>query len=148
MTFLVAWLQAGGIRGSAIVTSIAASWVHARALGTVLLRRSAAWSPTNRARRSRGNLWSVLPHACLLVLNVAALAVGLIVPADPATTYLSCFWAGLNVLLLGRIVWEGVRPRRSPTVPAGTPTASFPMVGNVALELTSPRTAHSSGVPS
>ena len=148
MTFLVAWLQAGGIRGSAIVTSIAASWVHARALGTVLLRRSAAWSPTNRARRSRGNLWSVLPHACLLVLNVAALAVGLIVPADPATTYLSCFWAGLNVLLLGRIVWEGVRPRRSPTLPAGTPTASFPMVGNVALELTSPRTAHSSGVPS
>lgn len=146
MTFLVAWLQAGGIRGSAIVTSIAASWVHARALVAVLLKRRATWSATNRAGRSTGNLWSVLPHAFLLVLNVAGIAVGLTVLADPATTYLSCFWAGLNVLLLGRIVWEGVRPRSTASAPVDAPFAPFPMVGNVALELTRPRTAPSSGV--
>jgi cellulose synthase (UDP-forming) len=118
MTFLVAWLQAGGIRGSAIITSIAASWVHAQALVGVLLRRRIGWSATNRVGRSTGNLWSVLPHAVLLVLNLAGIAVGLSVLADPATTYLSCFWAALNVALLGRIVREGLRrPASAPPAP-------------------------------
>jgi cellulose synthase (UDP-forming) len=144
MTFLVAWLQAGGLRGSAIITSIAASWVHARALVAVLLRRRATWSATNRVGRSSGNLWSVLPHACLLVLNLVGIVVGLTVLADPATTYLSCVWAALNVLLLGRIVWEGVRP--SGSVASLDEDVPFPMSGNVALELPALRTAPTPGV--
>jgi len=142
MTFLVAWLQAGGIRGSAIVTSIAASWVHARALVAVLLHRRAGWSATNRAGRSAGNLWSVLPHAVLLVLNVAGIAVGLTVLADPATTYLSSFWAALNVALLGRIVWEGIRPSTADLDAPHGPT----LENNVVFQPRRPTAAPTPGV--
>ena len=134
MTFLVAWLQAGGIRGSAIVTSIAASWVHARALVAVVFRRRATWAATNRAGRSGGNLWSVLPHAVLMVLNAAGIVVGLTVMADPATTYLSTLWAALNVLLLGRIVWEGVRRQALHDVLDADPAPVHLLVGNVARD--------------
>ncbi len=146
MTFLVAWLQAGGIRGSAIITSIAASWVHARALVSVLLRRRAVWSATNRAGGTAGNLWSVLPHALLLVLNVTALVVGLSVVSDPATTYLSACWAALNVLLLGRIVLEGLRPQRPTSTDADAPRPTL-LVGNTAVQ-SPPTVTATSGVSS
>jgi cellulose synthase/poly-beta-1,6-N-acetylglucosamine synthase-like glycosyltransferase len=145
LTFLVAWLQAGGIRGSAIVTSIAASWVHARALVAVLFRRRATWSATHRAGSSHGNLWSVLPHAVLLVLNLTGIVVGLAVLADPATTYLCSLWAALNVLLLGRIVWEGIRRR---PVEAGDIAPAFRMTGNVARQNDLVHQPYSTGVPS
>ena len=145
LTFLVAWLQAGGIRGSAIVTSIAASWVHARALVAVLFRRRATWSATHRAGSSHGNLWSVLPHAVLLVLNLTGIVVGLAVLADPATTYLCSLWAALNVLLLGRIVWEGIRRR---PVEAEDIAPAFRMTGNVARQNDLVHQPYSTGVPS
>lgn len=157
MTFLVAFLQAGGIRGSAIVTSIASSWVHFRALIAVVFRRRATWSATNAAGGTRGNLWSVFPHAVVLVLNAAGIAVGLTVMADPATTYLSCFWAGLNVLLLGRIVREGLRrPADGPADPienSRDDDVLAPGVTRTALPWGTATTSqapatHSTGVPS
>ncbi|SDP69671.1 cellulose synthase (UDP-forming) [Klenkia soli] len=139
MTFLVAILQAGGLRGSAIVTSIASSWVHARALVAVLLRRRATWSATNASGRVGGNLWSVFPHAVLMTLNAAGIVVGFTVMADPATTYLSAFWAGLNVLLLGRIVREGLRRGPATAVDEDhTPLADAPSAEPAAVRTPGP----------
>jgi cellulose synthase (UDP-forming) len=108
MVMLVTWLQSGGFRVAAIVASIGAAPVHARALSATLRNRPATWSATNAGRGGR-SLWVVMPHLALLVLNVTAIAVGLIVMADPAPTWLCVGWASMHVLILGRMIIEAAR---------------------------------------
>jgi cellulose synthase (UDP-forming) len=119
LTLLVTWLQSGGFKLAAIVTSLGAGPVHVRALWSVVTRRRATWTVTNRASRSTASLWAVMPLVLLLVLNLTGIAVGVVVMADPAPTWLSIGWASLHVLVLGRMIGEavlegsGTRVRRS-----------------------------------
>ena len=106
MTLLVTWLQSGGFRIAAIVASIGAAPVHARALVTVIRNRKAVWNATNQAGGSRRSLWVVMPHVALLLLNLTAIAVGIAVMADPAPTWLSVAWAAMIVFILGRMIAE------------------------------------------
>lgn len=123
MTLLVTWLQSGGFRVSAIVTSIGAAPVHLRALAATLRNKPARWTATNQLGGGARSLWAVMPHLWLLVLNVMAIAVGVIVMADPPPTWLSVGWAGMIVLILGRMIVESLRrapaePQPAPRVPA------------------------------
>jgi cellulose synthase (UDP-forming) len=137
MTLLVTWLQSGGFRVAAIVASIGAVPVHARALLAVLTRRKARWTATNTAGGGRQALWAVMPHIALLVLNVTAIAVGFMVMTDPGPTWLSIGWATMIIFILGRMIGEvfvghritsGTQPTTSPaptaTTPATTPAST------------------------
>jgi cellulose synthase (UDP-forming) len=108
-TLAVTWLQSGGFRLSAIVTSIAAAPVHLRAMWGVVTRRKSSWTATNSARRSTSSLWPVMPHIFLIGLNACAIAVGLSVFANPAPTMLAIGWASVHTALLGRVVFEAMR---------------------------------------
>ena len=108
MVLVVTWLQSGGFKGSAIVASIGAAPVHARAFVATLRRRSAKWSATNQVGAGTRSLWVVMPQLALVLLNVTGIVVGLTVMADPAPTWLSVGWASMIVLILGRIIVESV----------------------------------------
>jgi cellulose synthase (UDP-forming) len=108
MVLLVTWLQSGGFKGSAIVASIGAAPVHARALWATLRRKPAKWSATNQVGAGTRSLWAVMPQLALVLLNATGIVVGLIVMADPAPTWLSVAWASMIVLILGRIIVESV----------------------------------------
>jgi cellulose synthase (UDP-forming) len=105
---LVTWLQSGGFKLSAIVASIGAAPVHLRAFGAAALNRPAKWKATNQAGAGTRSLWVVMPHTALLILNLTAIAVGVMVMADPAPTWLSVAWASMIVLILGRMIIESV----------------------------------------
>lgn len=107
MVLLVTWLQSGGFKASAIVASIGAAPVHARALWATLRNRPAVWRATNAGSGAR-SLWVVMSHVALLTLNATAIAVGLAVMADPPPTWLSAAWAAMHVVILGRMVIEAV----------------------------------------
>jgi cellulose synthase (UDP-forming) len=107
MVLLVTWLQSGGFKLSAIVASIGAAPVHARALWATLRDRPAVWRATN-SHGSVRSLWAVMPHVALLTLNATAIAVGVVVMADPPPTWLSVGWATMLVLILGRMVLASV----------------------------------------
>lgn len=109
---LVTWLQSGGFKPAAIVTSIGSAPVQARALLMVLLRRKASWSVTN-AGGSLPGVELVLPQIALLLLNATSIVVGLATIRDLPATVLSVVWATLQMLILGRVVAEAVlAPRR------------------------------------
>jgi cellulose synthase (UDP-forming) len=107
MVMLVTWLQSGGFKVSAIVASIGAAPVHARAFWATLRDRPAVWRATN-AHGGVRSLWAVMPHVALLTLNATAIAVGVVVMADPPPTWLSAAWAAMHVLILGRMVVASV----------------------------------------
>jgi cellulose synthase (UDP-forming) len=109
---LVTWLQCGGFKPAAIVSSIGAAPVQARALLMVLLRRKASWSVTN-AGGSMPGVELVLPHIALMLLNATSIVVGLATIRDLPATILSVVWALLQIVILGRVVAEAVlAPRR------------------------------------
>lgn len=110
---LVTWLQCGGFKPAAIVTSIGAAPVHARALVMALLRRKAAWTVTNGRNGELPGVELVLPQVALFVLNGAAIVVGLSGITDGPATGLAIGWAALHMLVLGRVIAEAVLgPRR------------------------------------
>src|SRR5262245_39396471 len=107
LQLLVTYLQAGGFRIAAIVTSIGVAPVHVRAFLSVLFRRRSQWRVTN-ARGAVESIELVMPQIALLVLNVLAIAVGLatLTPANRTGVLLAVGWAGLHALILGRLVLE------------------------------------------
>jgi len=112
---LVTWLQCGGFKPAAIVTSIGAAPVHARALLMVLLRRKASWTVTNARAGGLPGVELVLPQVALLLLNAVGIVVGLAAVTDPPATVLAVGWAALHILFLGRVIAEAVLgPRREP----------------------------------
>ena len=144
MVLLVTWLQSGGFRLSAIVTSIGSAPVHARALWATLRRKPATWSVTHRAGDGVLSLRPVLPHLALLVLNLTGIAVGLTVMADPPPTWLSAAWASMHVLLLGRVTAEPFTRRRAAR-DAGETTPPTPIEGDATM--TSVTTQHDGAGP-
>jgi cellulose synthase (UDP-forming) len=112
---LVTWLQCGGFKPAAIVTSIGAAPVHARALLMVLLRRKASWTVTNARAGTLPGVELVQPQIAFLLLNLVGIVVGLATVTDPPAAALSAGWAALYVLFLGRVIGEAVLgPRREP----------------------------------
>ena len=142
---LVTWLQSGGFKLSAIVASIGAAPVHLRALWAAALNRPAKWKATNQAGAGTRSLWVVMPHTALLVLNVTAIAVGVLVMADPGPTWLSVAWASMIVLILGRMIVESItrsdavdEPER-PAAPAPAPSGQRrPEQAGVPLAVSAP----------
>jgi cellulose synthase (UDP-forming) len=124
MVLVVTWLQSGGFKGSAIVSSIGAAPVHARAFWATLRRKPAKWSATNQAGAGSRSLWVVMPQLALVLLNVTAIVVGVTVMADPAPTWLSVAWATMIVLILGRIILESVTGRGDPSPSSEPPAAA------------------------
>ena len=112
LSIVITWLQCGGFKPSAVVTSIAAAPVHVRALVMVLLRRKTSWTVTNAGRsdgrRGVPGIELVLPQTALLMLNVTAIAVGLVAIKNLPATILSVAWALVYVLIHGRIVLTAV----------------------------------------
>lgn len=109
----VTWLQCGGFRPSAIVTSIGAAPVQAKALLMVLLKRKVSWTVTNARSGRLPGVELVLPQIALLLLNAVAIVVGMLTIVDLPATLLSALWATLHILVLGRVVAEAVlAPRR------------------------------------
>ena len=122
MVLLVTWLQSGGFKVSAIVASIGAAPVHAKAFWATLRRKPAKWSATNRAGAGTRSLWVVMPQLALVVLNLTAIVAGLTVMADPGPTWLSVAWATMIVLILGRMIFESIsrdKPADEPSVHGG-----------------------------
>jgi cellulose synthase (UDP-forming) len=111
MIMLVTWLQSGGFKLSAIVASIGATPVHLRALWATLRGRPAKWRATNSHGGESRSLWVVIPHVALLVLNITAIVVGVMVMADPPPTWLCVAWAGMHVIILGRMVVAALTSR-------------------------------------
>lgn len=131
MVLLVTWLQSGGFKGSAIVSSIGAAPVHLRALWATLRRKPAKWRATNQLGGGTRSLWAVLPHLALLVLNLTGIVVGLVVMTDPAPTWLSIGWASMIVLILGRMIIESAL--------GGHPAAEPSATGDDTAPLTEPK---------
>jgi cellulose synthase (UDP-forming) len=106
----VTFLQVGGFKPAAIITSIAAAPVHFRALVMAILKRKTGWTVTNAHSSGRlPGIELVLPHIAFVLINLTAIAVGLTVVNDPPATYLSIAWACLHLLILGRVIVEAVR---------------------------------------
>jgi cellulose synthase (UDP-forming) len=113
LTVLVTWLQCGGFKPSAVITSIGAAPVHARALLMALFRRKASWTVTNARSGRLPGVELVVPQIALLLLNAMSIGVGLIAVKDLPATLLSVAWASMHVLILGRVILEAVTaPRR------------------------------------
>src|SRR3954451_10426360 len=110
---LVTWLQCGGFKPSAIVTSIGAAPVHIRAFFMALIGRKASWTVTNAKSGRMPGIELVLPHVGLLLLNAVSIAVAFATMTDRAATILAAVWASLHIVVLGRVVAEAVlAPRR------------------------------------
>ena len=113
LVVLVTWLQCGGFKPAAVVASIGAAPVHARALLMALLKRKASWTVTNARSGVLPGVELVLPHVGLLLLNAVAIGVGLSAMTDVPATLLSVTWASLHILILGRVIAEAlIAPHR------------------------------------
>lgn len=134
---LITWIQAGGFRVAAVVTSIGVAPVYVRAFFSVLFRRGSTWSVTNTQGAIR-SVELVLPQIALLSLNALAIVVGISVLDDEnrVGVLLAVGWAALHAAILGRIVleafldasrerrriraeWRARRADRPSSVPAG-----------------------------
>jgi cellulose synthase (UDP-forming) len=113
LVVLVTWLQCGGFKPAAVIASIGAAPVHARALVMALLKRKASWTVTNARSGALPGIELVLPHVGLLLLNAVAIVVGLSAMTDVPATLLSVAWASLHILILGRVIAEAlIAPHR------------------------------------
>lgn len=112
MIMLVTVIQLGGLKLSAIVTSIGAAPVHVRALILAIFKRRIRWTVTNAGPRGLPGVELVLPHVFLLLVNLVAVVVGISALRMRGTNQvgvgLSVAWATIYVLVLGRVVAEAV----------------------------------------
>lgn len=100
LTIAVPFLQAGKVRPSAIVMSLAAVPAHLRALLMTITRQQAPWTPTHGQHRGF-SLRDVVPHLAIGVFSIAALVVGLSLPSrNVASTSLAVFFVGLQLTLI------------------------------------------------
>jgi cellulose synthase (UDP-forming) len=108
LVVLVTWLQCGGFKPAAVITSIGAAPVQARAFVMALLKRKASWTVTNARSGVLPGVELVLPHIGLVLLNAVAIGVGLSAMTDVPATLLSAMWASLHIVILGRVIVEAV----------------------------------------
>jgi cellulose synthase (UDP-forming) len=108
----VTFVQLGGFKIAAIVTSIGAAPIHVRALVMSLFKRHVKWTVTNGGPSGLPGVELVLPHVALFLVNALAIAVGVstlpLLGTDVPAVWLSIAWASIYVLVLGRIIAEAV----------------------------------------
>ena len=100
LTIAVPFLQAGKIRVSAIIVSLAAAPAHVRALIMTGLRQRATWSVTN-GRHGGFRLRSIIPHLAIGVLCIVSLIVGWSLPGrNPTSTLLASFFVSCQIIIV------------------------------------------------
>ncbi len=100
LTIAVPFLQAGKVRLSAIVVSLAAAPAHIRALLLTAAGQEASWSVTN-GRHGGFSLRSVLPHLFIGVLCILALITGVMLPsANPRSTAIAMFFVSTQLAII------------------------------------------------
>jgi cellulose synthase (UDP-forming) len=114
---LVTMIQTGGFKPSSMIVSIGAAPVHLRAFIMALFGRKAKWSVTNAGSGDLPGVGVVFPHVALLLMQGAAIAVGIAAlrrpGADVTALVFALVWSSLYVVLLARIVLEAIsEPRR------------------------------------
>lgn len=104
LTIAVPFLQAGKIRPSAIIVSIAAAPAHLRAMLMTLLRQEAAWNVTNS--RQGGFSWrSVIPHLSIGLLCAVSWVVGLQLSSqNPTSTAIAMFFVLTQLALVAALI--------------------------------------------
>ncbi len=113
LTIAVPFLQAGKIRVSAILVSLAAAPAHIRALVMTALRQRAGWSATNS---SQGGLAirAIAPHLLLAALCAVALIFGWLVPGQNRTsTVLASFFVVVELAIVISLVVGSERSDRA-----------------------------------
>ena len=114
---LVTVVQTGGFKLSSMIVSIAAAPVHLRAFVMALFGRKAKWTVTNTVAGGLPGVGLVLPHVALMLINAAAIVVGVSSLRQPDANLpalvFALVWAGLYVLLLLRIIAEAVSEPRT-----------------------------------
>ena len=100
LTIAVPFLQAGKVRWSAIVVSLAAAPAHIRALILTAAGQEASWSVTN-GRHGGFSLRSVIPHLFIGLLCIVALITGIMLPsANPTSTAIAMFFVSTQLLII------------------------------------------------
>ncbi len=100
LTIAVPFLQAGKVRWSAIVVSLAAAPAHIRALILTAAGQEASWSVTN-GRHGGFSLRSVIPHLAIGLLCIVALITGIMLPsANPTSTAIAMFFVSTQLLII------------------------------------------------
>jgi len=105
LTIAVPFLQAGKIRVSAIIVSLAAAPAHLRAFLMTAMRQRAGWTVTN-GRHGGFRLRTVLPHLAIGLLCIASLLIGWGLPGRNRTSTLlaSFFVASQLVVVLALLI--------------------------------------------
>lgn len=100
LTIAVPFLQAGKIRVSAILVSLAAAPAHIRALVMTALRQRAGWSVTN-GKHGGFSLRQVLPHLAVGLLCIVSLFFGWGLPGrNPTSTLLATFFVCTQLIVV------------------------------------------------
>ncbi len=114
-TIAVPFLQAGKVRLSAIVVSLAAAPAHLRALLMTALRQEAPWSVTN-GKHGGSSLRVMVPHLAIGLLCVVSIVFGFMLTGrNPTSTAIAMFFVGTQLLLL---VWMVVGSERADRIAA------------------------------
>lgn len=115
LTIAVPFLQAGKIRWSAIIVSLAAAPAHIRALLMTAMRQRAGWSVTN-GKHGGFTLRSVLPHLFVGLLGIVSLVVGWMLPGQNLTsTLLASFFVAVQLVVIGSLLLGAERSDRLAT---------------------------------
>jgi cellulose synthase (UDP-forming) len=100
LTLAVPFLQAGKVRWSAIVVSLAAAPAHIRALLMTATGQQASWSVTN-SRQGGFSLRSVVPHLFIGILCITSIIAGLMLNGqNPASTAIAMFFVCTQLLVI------------------------------------------------
>lgn len=116
LTIAVPFLQAGKVRWSAIIVSLAAAPAHIRGLVMTATGQQASWSVTN-SQRGGFTLRSVIPHLFVGLLCIAALIVGLTLPSkNPTSTAIAVFFVSSQLLVIIALLVGAERSDRLATI--------------------------------
>lgn len=122
LTVAVPFVQAGRLRPSAIVVSLAAAPAHVRAFFATLLRRRAAWTVTN-GRHGGFRLVSLAPQIGIVLLDIVALLVAWRLGGQNRTSVaIAVLWVAMQLaivtyLLVGSELADRAARRRADEEP-------------------------------
>jgi cellulose synthase (UDP-forming) len=112
LTIAVPFLQAGKIRMSAIIVSMAAAPAHVRAFFMTALRQKAGWSVTN-GKQKGFQLRTVLPHLFVGLLCLISLIVGWSLEGrNPTSTLLASFFVTCQLVIVIALIIGAERSDR------------------------------------
>ncbi len=112
LTIAVPFLQAGKIRWSAIVVSIAAAPAHIRALILTASGQHASWSVTN-GRHGGFSLRAIIPHLFVGLLCIAALVTGVMLPShNPTSAAIALFFVATQLVIITAMIIGAERSDR------------------------------------